>query len=178
MKRIKYISPVLIILTALIGCKKIESLPDTPFIEFTSFIVFDTTDILGNTYKGGRLNFYFEDGDGDLGLKQPSSNYSDTSNLFFKLYKKTAGQFAEVPEDDFLNPSDYRIPFMDREGQNKILKGTITVSFLYTFYDVGDTDTVKYEFFVKDRALNTSNTDTTCEIPLSFNGIYTFEDSL
>ncbi|MBN1108649.1 MAG: hypothetical protein JXR66_02370 [Bacteroidales bacterium] len=178
MRKIKYILPVIIIFTAFMACKKIEILPDTPKIEFTSFIVFDTTDILGNAYKGGRLNFYFEDGDGDLGLKQPSGNYSDTANLFFTLYRKTEGQFTEVPEDDFLNPSDYRIPYMDREGQNKILKGTITVSFLYIFYDVDDTDTVKYEFFVKDRELNTSNTAVTCEIPLSVNGKYTSEDPL
>ena len=41
---------------------------------------------------------------------------------------------TEVPDDDILKPSNYRIPFMERTGQNKILKGTISITFLYLFY--------------------------------------------
>ena len=54
------------------SCTKIEHLSPIPSISFTSFTIFDTTDILGNESKAGRLNFYFEDGDGDIGLKVPS----------------------------------------------------------------------------------------------------------
>jgi hypothetical protein len=78
----------------------------------------------------------------------------------------------EVPDDDLMKPSSYRIPYMKRDGQNKILKGTISVTFIYLFYLPQSNDTVMYEFYVKDRAENFSNTETTSEIPLSFNGIY------
>lgn len=172
MRTLKYLTALLLTTILFASCEKLQTLPDRPHIEFRSFAVFDTTDILGNECKGGRLNFYFEDGNGDLGLKAPFYEDDDTVNLFFSLYRKTGLVFTEVPEDDLLDPSDYRIPYMERLGQNKILKGTITVSFLYLFYDVEDTDTLKYDFWLKDRAQNISDTATTSEIPLSFNGIY------
>jgi hypothetical protein len=61
---------------------------------------------------------------------------------------------------------------MERTGQNKILKGIISVTFLYLFYDIGDTDTLMYEFYIKDRNQHISDTAFTCEIPLSNNGLY------
>ena len=74
-----FIFPV--ILLNAYSCKKIESLSPVPYIEYRSFEIFDTTDILGNKAKGGRLRFYFEDGDGDLGMNPPSEEVSDTNNL-------------------------------------------------------------------------------------------------
>ena len=172
MRIFRYIIPAAILAMALVSCGKILSLPDTPHIEFTSFAVFDTTDILGNDCKGGRLKFYFEDGDGDLGLDAPDDGYPDSVNMFFTLYRKSGNIFSVVPEDDPLDPSDYRIPYIRTTGQNKILKGTISVTFLYLFYEPENTDTIKYEFSIKDRAQNFSETVTTAEIHLSVNGTY------
>jgi hypothetical protein len=52
------------------------------------------------------------------------------------------------------------------------LKGTISVTFLYTLYKPGDASIIRYDFFIRDRADNVSNTVSTCEIPLSVNGLY------
>jgi hypothetical protein len=153
------------------SCKKIEHLPPVPFIEFRSFEVFDTTDILGNSAKAGRLKFYFEDGDGNIGLKEPAESLlEDSTNLFFTLYRKTAGEMLPAAANDPIKPSPYRIPYMERLGQNKILKGTIAVTFLYFLYN--ETDTIKYDFYLKDRDLNESNLESTAEIILSENNIY------
>jgi len=155
----------------LASCGKIEQLPATPRIEFRSFAVFDTVDILGNNAKGGRLKFYFKDGDGDLGLPPPSGQQDyDTINLFFSLYRKTDGVMTPAPDNDPLKPSGYRIPYMERLGQNKILKGYISVTFLYLFYS--EEDIIKYDFYIKDRAHNVSNTASTSEITLFVNDIY------
>jgi len=154
-----------------VSCRKIEKLPPEPNIKFTSFEVFDSTDILGNIDKGGRLKFYFEDGDGDLGLQAPQDNSTDSTNLFFRILRKTKGVFLPVPDNDPLRPSPYRIPYMDRQGQNKILRGNISITFLYLFFS--PLDTLKYKFFVKDRALHSSDTVSTCEIVLVKNGICT-----
>jgi hypothetical protein len=162
----------LIIIAVSGSCTRIQQLPPEPFIEFRNFTVFDTTDILGNDCKGGRLKFYFEDGDGNLGLESPEETGLDTTNLFFTLYRKTDGVMTQVPEDDPLKPSSYRIPFMEREGQNKILKGIISVTFTYLFYEVQNKDTIMYDFYLKDRAENFSNTASTTEILLSVNGTY------
>ena len=170
MRKIKFLVVILAVLS-LSSCRKIVQLPPVPHIEFTSFGIFDTIDILGNNAKGGRLKFYFEDGDGDLGLNSPSEGDTDTTNLFFTLYRKTGGKMVLAPDNDPLKPSSYRIPYMERLGQNKILKGTISVTFLYLFYS--SADTIKYDFYIKDRALNKSNIASTTEIAISVNKNYT-----
>jgi len=173
MKKFKYLLFCVFFLSVFFSCGRIEQLPPEPYIDFTSFTVFDTTDILGNDCKGGRLKFYFEDGDGDMGLDPPENeDDTDTTNLFFTAYRKTGGIMVKMIKDDVLYPSNYRIPYMERLGQNKLLKGTIAVSFLYLFYDVADDDTLMYDFFIKDRAGNISNTESTTEISLSHNDIY------
>lgn len=155
------------------SCKRIETLPAIPSIEYQSFQIFDTTDILGNEAKGGRLNFAFEDGDGDLGLEPPQpEEIADTNNLIMTLFRKVNGSMVQVHDtvDDPLKPSTYRIPYMEREGQNKILRGVISVTFLYLFYT--PQDTVSYEFYIRDRANNESNRAMTGEIIVSVNDTY------
>lgn len=170
MRIIKYLVIIIAALPLLNSCRKIEQLPPAPLIKFTRFAVFDTTTLLGK-YKAGRLDFYFEDGDGDLGLQAPSGNMTDTTNLYLTLFRKTGGIMAQAPDNDPLKPLFYRIPFMERLGQNKILKGTISVTFLYLSYYPGDT--IRYDFYIKDRALNESNVASTSEIVVSANDIYT-----
>jgi hypothetical protein len=173
MRIIKILFVVVITILTIGSCRKIEHLPPVPHIEFKSFAVFDTIDPLGNLDKGGRLNFYFEDGDGDLGLIEPSDFQTDTANLFLSLFRKTDGIMVPVfdKNDPLLPSSSYRIPYMERLGQNKILKGTISVTFLYVDYSPGDT--IRYDFYIVDRALNESNLESTSEIVISTNNIYT-----
>jgi len=169
MRSIKYQAFIFLIIISSASCGKIEKLPPEPNITFKSFEVFDSTTFLG-VIRAGRLNFYFEDGDGDLGLPSPEEyELTDSTNLFFSLFRKTGGALVPVSDSDPLKPSDYRIPFMDRQGQNKILRGNISVTFLYLFYSA--TDTIKYEFYVKDRADHSSKSASTCEIVLSTNAI-------
>jgi len=163
-----FIATFAVSLLLITGCEKIRQLPPEPFIEFRQFTMYDTLDLLGNPAKAGILEFYFEDGDGDLGLKQPVEGQTDTTNLFFTLYKKEDGLFSEIDESDPNKPAAYRIPYMEREGQNPILLGTIKITFLYFFYEL--TDTIRYDFYIKDRAGNESNVASTCEIPFSLDG--------
>jgi len=154
-----------IILSVLVyACTRVDKLPPTPSIKFTSFQTFDTTDIIGNQERGGRLKFYFEDGDGDVGLNAPANPGDDSTNLFFTMFRITNGIPDSAKADDPLKPSDYRIPFLTQVGQNVVLKGTISVTFLYLSYSVADT--IKYDFYMKDRAGHVSNTVSTCEIPV------------
>jgi len=73
-------------------------------------------------------------------------------------------------DNDPLEPSDYRIPYMVRLGQNKILKGNIAATFMYLFYT--PEDTIMYDFYIVDRASNESNTASTSEIIVTVNDIY------
>jgi hypothetical protein len=169
MKKLFFLLSVPLVL-GLYNCTKIASLPPVPHIEYKSFQVFDTVDILGNSAKGGRLTFTFEDGDGDIGVHPPTAEEIDTNNLIIKLYRKTNGKMVLAPDNDPLKPSDYRIPYMERLGQNKILKGTIDVTFLYLFYSLSDT--IRYDFHILDRALNESNEVSTNEIVIARNNTY------
>ena len=159
--------PILIITVLLssLSCKKIESLPEIPSISFKSFILIDTIDALGNEGKIGELIFDFEDGDGDIGLTQPDSLSVDSTNfnLFFTLFGKIDGEFIEVSENDLETPLNYRVPYIEKEGQNKAIKGEIQVDFIYLLFEY---DTIKYSFFIVDRALHKSNVETTPEITM------------
>lgn len=162
MSKIRNSILIMIMVLSPFSCKKIRQLPPEPIISFTGFSMFDSTDILGNTHKAGILEFYFEDGDGDIGLEQPypGDTNQDTTNLTFYLYLKENGLFT-LPSDTL----GYRIPYIERIGQNQILQGTIEITFLYIGYN--ESDTLFYEFFIKDRAGNISNTSESCEIVLS-----------
>ncbi|HEX2968391.1 MAG TPA: hypothetical protein VHO46_04740 [Bacteroidales bacterium] len=159
---------------AVYSCNKIESLPAEPYIEYRSFEIFDTVDILGNSNKGGRLKFYFEDGDGDVGLDPSTGEESDSNNLIITPFRKINGSMVQVLRDT-VNPdpffiSSFRIPYMEKLGQNKILKGIIEVTFKYSFFSVYDT--IKYDFYITDRAFNRSNTVSTNEIIVGENNVY------
>jgi hypothetical protein len=175
MRRFKYLAIILTSVLILDSCQEIEQLSAIPHIEFTSFAVFDSVTTLGNKDKAGLLKFYFEDGDGDVGLESPDiSGSTDSINLFIDSYRKTDGIMVQITDIyDPVKAFNYRIPYMERTGQNKILKGTISITFLYTFYDSDKKDTIRYDFYIRDRAENVSDTVSTCEIPLSVNGIYT-----
>ena len=163
LKRIIYILPALfVILTA---CPTPQVLPDEPRIQFKSFILEKGPDALGNEILTGELRFDFEDGDGDIGFDTPfdSLNKPDTLlyNLFLTLHEKVNGQYKEVDTNELDIPPYYRIPPLDREGQNKTLKGEIMVSIQYLLIKY---DTLKYTFYIMDRAYHRSNVDTTSEI--------------
>ncbi len=166
MKRVALIS--LIAVLAVVACRPFEKLPEEPYIEFRSFRLFDTIDILGNTFKAGVLSFYFEDGDGDVGMFIPVDSVIDETNIFLNGYLKSDGVFRLINEGEFLYPSGYRIPFIEREGQNKILRGVIDVTLTYLLFSPADT--LYYDFWITDRKGNSSNTATTCEIVLGQNG--------
>jgi len=158
---------------ALGSCGKLEMLPAEPSIEFENFSVYDTNDILGNEVRGGQLKFYFEDGDGDIGLLSQAEagqvNY-DSINLFVTLYRINNGTAVPALPGDPYYPTGFRIPYMERVGRNKILRGHISVQFTYFFYT--EDDSISYDFFIKDRAGNISNTVSTSVISIFNKGIY------
>jgi len=166
-KKIRNIIVVLLVLE-LLSCSGIETLPVIPYIEFKEFTLSEDVDDLGNKILSGLLLFTFQDGDGDVGLHEPDTIMpGDTSNfnLFFTLYEKIEGEYIEVPEEELGAPLYYRIPFIEREGQNKTLKGDIEVEFEYLEIEY---DTIRYSFYILDRQLHKSNVDTTPDI--SFTG--------
>ena len=167
MKKAIIIKSLTFIILLINACGEIVTYPDTPIVTFKSFNLFTSEDILGNSILLGKLEIEFTDGDGDIGIQQPNSaDMADSLiyNLFLSLYEIKNNQEVKIegPEGNL----NFRVPYIERIGQNKTLKGTIYVDIEYKTIEY---DTIFYTFQLIDRQFNRSNTDTTYLI--TFTGI-------
>jgi hypothetical protein len=151
------------------GCKKVKTYPDIPSIEFRSLGTYKS--VIGLD-SASEITISFIDGDGDVGL-YPSGNgnpFDDSLSIYYDnfycfAYRRIGGEW--VKDNDTANflpnglPSSCgRLPYMTSTGLNKTLKGEISMSQpIWTFPIVSDT--IYYEVYIVDRALNKSNTITT-----------------
>jgi len=153
-----YIIPFFIALLV-VACRKAEHYPPEPQITYKGFFLSDSVDPLGNEALVGSLIFSFIDGDGDLGQSQIDTiqpGDSANSNLFFTLYHMQNGTMVKAGKDEIKTPLNYRIPYISTTGKDKTLKGEIQVDFFYLNFPW---DTIRYSFFLKDRAEHISNVE-------------------
>ena len=158
--KLQYKIALFLVILAIVasGCEQIQKYPDTPTVEYKGFDLYQSQDALGNNILLGELQIGFTDGDGDIGIEQPDSAASADSlkyNLFVTLWSFTNNAWTEV--DDDASVQNFRIPYIERTGQNKTLKGTITVSIEYKSIQH---DTIRYTFYLIDRQYHHSNVDT------------------
>ncbi len=140
------------LLIAAEGCKKDDQFSEVPHIEYKDFVV---------TADSAFVLLDFTDGDGDLGLGDSDTAGEFRYNFFIKYFEKQNGTFVER---QFTPPFNYRIPVLN-DGKAKALSGEIRVSITPFYYDfLSDFDTIRYEIYVKDKALNESNHVTTPDI--------------
>lgn len=147
-------------------CKKPVKYPEVPEVRYLSLVVTDTVDTFGNKVKKAELSLYLIDGDGNIGFNVGDTNPPfDTAslyyhNLFVEMYWIDSGKVKPV---QLAEPFYYRTPFLEPLGQNKTLKCTVKVDmdFLYSTQLPIQWDSVKFDFFMYDRAQNRSNTGTT-----------------
>jgi hypothetical protein len=148
----------------MLSCVKQESYSDIPEIGYGSFqLYFDTTQYA----KRGVLIFSFQDGNGDIGLNPGDTNPPFEKggpyyyNLVISYFEKQQGQWVEITLDP---PYSARIPVLNPDYPGKPIKGYITDTL--TLDPAPQFDTVKFSFFIYDRALNQSNVVTTPDIVL------------
>lgn len=163
---------LILLIGGLISCKKVEKFPVIPRIEYLSFTKAYNPDL--EIYDRGILHFSFEDGDGDIGLNNGDTlpPFNSSSKYYYNLiiiyFEMQNGELKEVPilwfnpqteQYDTLTQSA-RIPNLTPEGINKAISGEIQDTlFIYNFNSVYDT--IKFEAYIFDRALNMSNTIST-----------------
>lgn len=160
----KKIFGILLILFVVSACYEIESYPPEPEIEYVSFELTDSIDLLGNAVLTGVLRFSFIDGDGDVGDHVPTDTSMNDSvkHVFIDLYKKENGVFLR--QEQAVNYY-YRIPYFEPGANNPVVKGDVLISDL-NFYTPFGTDTLLYQFYMRDRAGNKSNIEQTDEFVL------------
>jgi len=134
---------------------KKETFPDIPEIEFAGYKnIFDT-----NQYaKFGELSITFRDGNGDIGLGEGDTNYPFQRggdyfyNYFINYYEKQNGTFVKV---DLVPDLNSRIPVLTPDYPNKAIKGLIVNTLILNPHPLFDT--IRFEMYIYDRALNKSN---------------------
>lgn len=149
------------------SCIPEEKYSVIPRIEFVSLEKIPNTS--GSDDKG-MLIFYFEDGDGDIGLNSEGDNLRppfDTSsiyyyNFFIHYYEKQNGTFVRV---DLPAEQHARIPRLSNRPPESI-NGHICQIELFINNITSIYDTIRFEFYIVDRALNHSNIITTPEIKI------------
>ena len=157
--KVSLLFKIILIFISISACDSLVSYPDTPIVNYKGFNLYRTTDILGNEILLGKLDIEFTDGDGDIGINQPdSANVADSLkyNLFLSVHELKNGVLRKIEGDEGM--LNFRVPFMERTGQNKTLKGTITVDIEYKTMEY---EIIAYSFYLMDRAFHRSNTDTT-----------------
>ncbi|MBN2348979.1 MAG: hypothetical protein JXJ22_09090 [Bacteroidales bacterium] len=171
----KYTFVVVLIIVLTTACQPIEKVSPVPEIEFKSFDLSERIDpTLENKEIVGELEISFIDGDADLGVYEEVA--ADTTlpdsirkNLFLTIFEKVDGNYFEIEADSTLPDNFYTIPYdekLDRVGQNKTVKGIIKVDI--SFFFEPPYDTMRYEVYIRDRALNKSNVVTTTDFAVKF----------
>ena len=146
------------------SCMKKESYPDVPQIAFERFVtVFDT----GKIATQGYLTISFKDGNGDIGLHPKETQPPfDTGSIYYynyviDYYEKQNGNFVKVA---LAVPFSVRIPYLTPNNATKAIKGIIVDTLTMDPHPAHDT--IKFKFFIYDRALHKSNVDSTPPIIL------------
>jgi hypothetical protein len=146
------------------SCKKPEKYSTTPVVTFKEIPVKDTT-IFSNHIKRCILTYSLVDGDGDIGFQDGDTIYpynidgSYYNNVMITMYKMVNGVYFPVDTPEIGTPFYFRTKYIEPIGQNKTLKCTIYINL---DFDIPSSwDTVKFDFFMYDRALNKSNIEST-----------------
>ncbi len=155
---------MIVCLLLLASCMKKEVYSDVPVIAFQSFTpVYDTAKVMVKGY----LTISFRDGNGDIGL-QPGETQPpyDTGSIYYynfiiDYYELIHGKFVKLQSTV---PFSARIPYLTPDDPNKAIKGIIVDTLTLNPKPVHDT--VKFKFFIYDRALHKSNVDSTPPIIL------------
>jgi len=169
---------ILALFVIVISCKKLDEFPDEPIISYMGFErIFNPNDSI---YDRGVLMFSFTDGDGDLGLDKDDTlpPYNLSGEYYYNLvieYFEVQEGIAKKVDLTFYNPiteqfdtitQSARFPVLTPSSANKSISGEIADTlFIYNFNS--DYDTIMFEAFIYDRALNKSNmirTDTIVRI--------------
>lgn len=156
---------IISILLSFYACDETIEYSPIPAISYKSCTVKDSVDILGNSKIYVKLLFSIIDGDGDMGLseKDTTAPYVDEYqyNFFSTVFYYQEGGYDSTGIPDY----NYRIPYIEIEN-HRAYKAEVTVEFEY-FENQLQGDSIAYQFFVVDRALNHSDTLLTPGIAVS-----------
>ncbi len=144
------------------ACVEENEYPDEPHIEYESFSTTANDSV-------GIIKLSFTDGNGDIGLAKSDTTSPYTGkyfyNFFLYVFEKKNGQYDSVQTSI---PFHGRIPILDDVTVGESIEGDIEMEIdIYTMDIFIPGDTLVFDIFIVDRALNQSNTIRTDPIILN-----------
>jgi len=139
------------------SCKKYDDFSPIPEVSYEGSELL-TDETFGSDYLNLSINFI--DGDGDICFYDKDT----VKNIVFTLYYLENDTLKPV---DLAVPYEYKIPYYEPEGRNKLMKGSVKTKFYIDDFIILGYDTLKLDFYVFDRAYNKSNIGTTPYIIVS-----------
>lgn len=143
-----------------VSCENVKDFPDEPVI---NSLVFDSLT--------QSMIIKFTDGDGDFGIDHdnpPFQEFLDSDstipnpyyyNLWVDYYEKREGEWELIHTPSTFN---YRVPVLTPDGQNKQLDVKITYDMAFDLpLPTAESDTIKFNVTLVDRAKNESSTEET-----------------
>ena len=167
---LKYTASLLLLALLVSACREEPNYPEEPHITF------DRVDQY--TYTKNRITFDslvlvvdFQDGDGNLGLRRTPINESDPdfrppfdqaspyfNNFVANLQIKRGNTYIPYPFPVSSLNLNGRFPRLSNDDKPEVLEGEIRYTLTNFSDDIFDPrDTVRFEIFIYDRALNKSN---------------------
>lgn len=145
------------LLTLFASCIKEEQYPIEPVIKYESFGALKDENDKDSL---GVLTITYTDGDGDIGLQPYETVDPYRYNYYLRFFQKHNDEIFEIKPADTNVTFNGRIPVLTPTGRNKNIKGQISM-FMDLYYArplfKNDTIDIKFEVYIKDRALHTSN---------------------
>jgi hypothetical protein len=147
----RYLALFIVVLLTIASCQKTNDVSNIP--QISSLSVKPNMVKAGSSSDTVYLSFHFKDGDADLGI--------NTSGTVYDIY------LVDSRDSD---TSGYFFPDINSSVENPStgIDGNCTVKLLAAFLIPRSTrpngDTLRYQVFIKDRALNTSNVLVTPDI--------------
>ena len=141
------------------SCKEEIKFPDEPTIKLVSAVTSVEQNQLGTDVNRTVLTFSFTDGDGDIGLSEVQTAAPFDFNLFVIriAIKDGVDQNPELLK--------FRIPVLKPSAGNTGIQGELDVQ-LDVISITFPEDSLRYELYLLDRALNSSNIISTSTISL------------
>lgn len=149
-----------LLVVMLSSCLKQVDYPNRPDIEYLGF--FPNPNATSKVDSLGYVKFSFTDGDGDLGVDDADTvNYPFRKydpyhfNLFIRYFERQNGVFVLVEPPDTTLRFNARFRRLTSDGGNGSIQGEMNVGVVG---NISPYDTIRYEMYIVDRALNHSDT--------------------
>jgi hypothetical protein len=158
----------LVLMAGFSACIKKENYPADPVISYKEFQSYDD--------DSAYFTLKFTDGDGDFGLNagDTSGTYSNSTPYYYNLYMKYMYQKSDGTWSAYFNPNPlvndtqyykFRVPFIEQPGKDKSMNGEVRVKLTELRPSVTH-KSIKYLFYVYDKALHKSNVVESPAFPL------------